>query len=355
MKWKGLCLGFQRYCLPQCRLFHYYLDSVKPGTLLVNSPIDIHISPVVFNPQQTSFKSQIKLVSNELDSSAIRSYSSALDVSLKEEAENELSVSVPSELCQHALSLHVTIPHHYSVVAHGAGRCSLSISKLECDSAKLKLEEGNCELINMKVLDADINLKNGNLTFSNGFVGDVKALIDNGNLIADKLQGQNLAMRVMEGNVDIKSLYSRSCEIVSKMGDINIANCHGSTTVVADTGNVNINSADGELYAHAVKGDLNVHLAEYSSVELLAPSGSVAVSVSETAAGPVEMKTQNLDVDDSLILDLQSDDKSLIKGTLGSVHQVSSNSIKLEAHSTRLTMMDWITAQRMIFLEHPTR
>mgnify|MGYP001796386779 FL=1 len=53
---------------------------------------------------------------------------------------------------------------------------------------------------------------------------------------------------------------------------------------------------------------MDIHLTNHSEVELTAQSGEANISVPETMSSNVEIITDDLDVDDSLILDIQSRD-----------------------------------------------
>ena len=69
-----------------------------------------------------------------------------------------------------------------------------------------------------------------------------------------------------------------------------------------------VGSVEGSLTARNTQGDMDIHLTNHTKVEVTAQSGHVNITVPETVSGQVEIITEDLGVDDSLILDIQSRD-----------------------------------------------
>jgi hypothetical protein len=69
-----------------------------------------------------------------------------------------------------------------------------------------------------------------------------------------------------------------------------------------------VGSVEGSLTAGNTQGDIDIHLTNHTKVEVTAQSGHVNITVPETVSSQVEIITEDLGVDDSLILDIQSRD-----------------------------------------------
>ena len=68
-----------------------------------------------------------------------------------------------------------------------------------------------------------------------------------------------------------------------------------------------VGSVEGSLTARNTQGDMHLHLTNHTKVEVTA-QGHVNITVPETVSSQVEIITEDLGVDDSLILDIQSRD-----------------------------------------------
>lgn len=69
-----------------------------------------------------------------------------------------------------------------------------------------------------------------------------------------------------------------------------------------------LESVDGSLTTCISDGDVDVHLTSHTDVNLSTACGDVNITVPEEVSSEVQIQTENLEVDDTLILDIKSRD-----------------------------------------------
>lgn len=96
------------------RLFTTQINPVKPGKLILNSPINMQISPITLTSNMTKGMVEVKLLSKDLEATSLEKMTSKLNIDfIEDESLNELKVDVAQELSTQPLTLNIVIPHHY--------------------------------------------------------------------------------------------------------------------------------------------------------------------------------------------------------------------------------------------------
>ena len=71
-----------------------------------------------------------------------------------------------------------------------------------------------------------------------------------------------------------------------------------------------LESVEGNVTASTAAGDVSIHLTDHSKVDIDSPQGETKVTVPEDVLSSIELRTEDLEVDNSLIMDITERDAS---------------------------------------------
>ncbi|XP_060102054.1 protein FAM185A [Heteronotia binoei] len=195
-------------------------------------------------------------------------------------------------------SVDVRIPVKFDLDIKTSGDGCVKIEKIECESCRIKTENGTSILQSIKSKNIDIQAKGGKVISLGTLQGNADIHVSQESSVdIEKLQGSAINISTKDGSLKTKYLYAESSFLSSTAGDILMGNVHGITTLRTKTGNITVDSSEGFLKASTYQGKIDVYtISQEGEVDLKSQNGSITVKVPATLKAYLHLSGSKIDV-----------------------------------------------------------
>ncbi|KAL0968390.1 hypothetical protein UPYG_G00266250 [Umbra pygmaea] len=243
-----------------------------------------------------------------------------------------------SEKLNNNVSVELNAPIKSDLYITTQGEGSVHIQKMECDTCRVQIEQGDCVLHSVKGHHVQIHSQGGNITGMGTIHGNVD-ISTTGHSTVDvkKIQGTTINVSAERGPVTVKAIYAESTSISSSSGKIQLGHVHGDAIVWNESGDIIIDGTNnGFLKVSSKSGNIDAYVGDSCSAELHSQQGAVSVRVPSSMRAGVLLRGASVKVSPEIILQHQEiASKDRMTSVTGHMNELPQGNQKITAQADR--------------------
>ncbi|CAF3778645.1 unnamed protein product [Rotaria magnacalcarata] len=183
----------------------------------------------------------------------------------------------------HTLEINCQIPPHYELDVICTDNNNVNVEYLQSSGMHIQTKQGECSLKNIVADSIVVHSQKGNITC----LGSLHGVVDlstarDGTIRGSKLQGSHVGLKVENGDIQLKSLFSEYFHLKGQKGNFRIGTLHGDGIVKLHSGSIHIKSVDGNVDVRCEEGDAKVFFIATDRSKIRVQQGNVTLGVIDT-------------------------------------------------------------------------
>ncbi|CAF4266127.1 unnamed protein product [Rotaria socialis] len=242
----------------------------------------------------------------------------------------------------HTLEVCCQIPPHYELDVICTDNNNVSVEHLQSPGVHIQTKQGECSLKNVVADSIVVHSQKGNITC----LGSLHGVIDlstarDGAIKASKLQGSFVRLKVENGDIQLKSLFSEHFHLKGQQGNFRIRTLHGH----------GIGSVDGNVNVICEEGDAKVFFIATDRSKIHARQGDVTLGVVDTANVRLNLAGKRVQISEEVEhfhrQTVHKDGIVRVKGFIS--HESADSTIDVDASkgTIELNVRDWFSTLKL--------
>ncbi|CAF0916346.1 unnamed protein product [Didymodactylos carnosus] len=255
----------------------------------------------------------------------------------------------------HTLEVCCELPSIYELDIHCLDNNNVNVEYFDCPSVNITTKRGGCSMKNIVANSIVVHSQSGNITCSGSMHGAIDLSTERDGVInASKLQGSFIRLKMEDGTIQVKSVYSDHFLIQGRKGNLLLRKLQGRGIVDLNRGSIKIKSMDGDISVQCEIGDVDAFFSTVTGLSTIrAQNGmhicDVQLGVIDTVPVHLSLVGKRVQIAEEAEGQMETTKKRGMVHAQGFISSKSSSTIDVSAPNgtIALNVRDWFSTIKL--------